>query len=81
MLVNEFPPVSGGAENQAERLATYLAAHGRPVWVITRRLPGLVSEEVVNGFRVLRPALWGPGKLKTMSFILGALWYLWRLRR
>jgi glycosyltransferase involved in cell wall biosynthesis len=81
MLINEFGPVSGGAEKQAERLAGYLAAHDRPVWVITRRLPGFASAEKMNGYYVLRPATWGPGKLKTVSFILGALWHLWRLRR
>jgi glycosyltransferase involved in cell wall biosynthesis len=81
MLINEFGPVSGGAEKQAERLAGYLAAHDRPVWVITRRLPGFASAEKMNGYYVLRPATWGPGKLKTVTFILGALWHLWRLRR
>jgi glycosyltransferase involved in cell wall biosynthesis len=80
MLINEFGPVSGGAEKQAERLAAYLAAHDRPVWIITRRLPGLASVEKINGYSVLRPATWGPGKLKTVTFVLGALWHLWRLR-
>jgi len=81
MVINEFGPVSGGAEKQAERLAGYLAAHNRPVWVITRRLPGFAAAEVIDGYYVLRPATWGPGKLKTVTFVLGALWHLWRLRR
>ena len=81
MLVNEFAPVSGGAEKQAERLAGHLASQHRPVWVITRRLPGTTPMERMNGFTIIRPATWGPGKLKTATFILGALWHLWRLRR
>ena len=81
MLVNEFGPVSGGAEKQAERLADYLAAHNRQVWVITRRFPGFAAAEKMNEYYVLRPATWGPGKLKTVTFILGALWHLCRLRR
>jgi glycosyltransferase involved in cell wall biosynthesis len=81
MVINEFGPVSGGAEKQAERLAAYLAAHDRSVWIITRRLPGFASVEAVNGYYVLRPATWGPGKWKTVTFVLGALWHLWRLRR
>jgi len=81
MVINEFGPVSGGAEKQAGRLAGYLAAHNRPVWVITRRLPGFASAEAIDGYYVLRPATWGPGKLKTVTFVLGALWHLWRLRR
>jgi glycosyltransferase involved in cell wall biosynthesis len=80
MLINEFGPVAGGAERQAERLAGYLAAHDRSVWVITRRVPGFSSAETMNRYCVLRPATWGPGKLKTVTFVLGALWHLWRLR-
>ena len=81
MLVNEFTPVSGGAEKQAERLAGYFAGLGRCVWVITRHFPGLASTEMMNGFRVIRPATRGPGKLKTVTFVLGALWHLYLLRR
>jgi len=81
MVINEFAPVAGGAEKQAERLAGHLAARGESVWVVTRRFPGLASNEEMNGFQVLRPAAWGPGKLKTISFVLGCLWHLWRLRK
>jgi glycosyltransferase involved in cell wall biosynthesis len=81
MLINEFGPIVGGAEKQAERLAGYLALHDKSVWVITRRPPGFSAGEVMHGYYVLRPATWGPGKLKTVTFILGALWHLWRLRR
>jgi glycosyltransferase involved in cell wall biosynthesis len=81
MLVNEFAPVSGGAEKQAERLAGFLAGRGRPVWVITRHFPGLPMAEKMNGFNIIRPATVGPGKFRTFSFVLGTLWNLWRLRR
>mgnify|MGYP000185719812 CR=1 FL=1 len=81
MLVNEFSPISGGSEKQAERLATFMAAQGKPVWVITRRFSGLLAEEKRDGFTVLRPPSFGPGKLKTLTFIFGAIWHLWRLRR
>lgn len=81
MLVNEFPPISGGSEKQAERLATYMAAQGRAVWVITRHFPGLARREERNGFLILRPASFGLGKMKTITFILGALVSLWQLRK
>lgn len=81
MLVNEFAPISGGAEKQAERLAGYFASNGMPIWVITRHFPGLAFAESINGFNVIRPVTWGPGKFKTISFVLGALWHLLRLRR
>ncbi|HKY52895.1 MAG TPA: glycosyltransferase family 4 protein [Anaerolineales bacterium] len=80
MLVNEFTPVSGGAEKQAERLAGYFAARNRPVWVITRQFPGLATTETMNGFHVIRPSTWGPGKTRTITFVLGALRQLWLLR-
>ena len=80
MLVNEFTPVSGGAEKQAERLAAYFAARNRPVWVITRHFPGLATSESMQGFHVIRPVTWGPGKIRTITFVLGALRYLWLLR-
>lgn len=81
MLVNEFAPVSGGAEKQAERLASYFAARNKPVWVITRHFPGLATAETMNGFHVIRPVTWGPGKTRTITFVLGALRHLWSLRR
>jgi glycosyltransferase involved in cell wall biosynthesis len=82
MLVNEFPPLPiGGAEQQAERLASYLARRGWPVWVITRRLNGLPAQETRAGYKVVRPPLFGPGKIRSLTFVLGAIHALWRLRR
>lgn len=79
MLVNEFPPLKvGGAERQAERLSKYLSRQGWPVWVITRYERGLLRDERQNGMRVTRLAAPGPGKLGTVSFVLGMLWQLWR---
>lgn len=82
MLVNEFPPLPvGGAERQAERLSAHLAKRGWPVWVLTRRAPGLPARESRLGFQITRPPALGPGKLQTVSFVLGALIELWRLRK
>lgn len=79
MLVNEFPPLKvGGAERQAERLSKYLSRQGWPVWVITRHERGLLRDERQNGLRVTRLAALGPGKLGSISFVLGMLWLLWR---
>ena len=81
MLVNEFPPLRvGGAEKQAERLSRYLSLQGWPVWVITRHQKGLASDEFQNGVHVIRPPVVGPGKFKTLSFVLASLWQLWHLR-
>jgi glycosyltransferase involved in cell wall biosynthesis len=79
MLVNEFPPLPvGGAERQAERLAAHLAQ--RPVNGHARA-SGLPASEERAGFQIVRPPLFGPGKARTLTFILGALYTLWRLRR
>jgi L-malate glycosyltransferase len=81
MLVNEYPPLPvGGAERQAERLAIYLAGHEWPVWVLTRRADGLPPAETRDGVQILRPMTRGPGKLKTVSFVLGCWKALWRQR-
>ena len=81
MLVNEFPPLRvGGAERQVERLAKYLSLRGWPVSVITRHQKWLSRDEMQNGLHVIRPVTMGPGKLKTITFVLGTLWRLWCLK-
>lgn len=81
MLVNEYSPLPvGGAERQAERLAGYLAGRGWPVWVLTRRADGLPARENRAGVQVIRPDTKGPGKLRTLSFVLGCWKTLWQLR-
>jgi glycosyltransferase involved in cell wall biosynthesis len=82
MLVNEFPPLPvGGAERQAERLSGYLAARGWPVWVLTRRIGNLPAHETRAGMQIIRPVTRGPGKLQTISFVLGCMQTLWTLRK
>jgi len=82
MLVNEFPPLPvGGAELQAERLASYLAGKGWPVWVVTRGAMGLPQVEERGGFTILRPLTLGDGKLRTITFMFFTFLLLLRMRR
>ena len=82
MLVNEFPPLPvGGAERQAERLSVWLAARGWKVSVLTRGAAGIPSRETRDGFDILRIRPRGPGKLKSLTFVLGSLWTLFRRRK
>ena len=82
MLVNEFPPLPvGGAEIQAERLATYLADKQWPVWVVTRGAPGLPPVESRNSFTIIRPLTLGIGKIRTITFMFFTLATLFKLRR
>lgn len=81
MLVNEFPPLPvGGAETQAERLATYLVQRQWPVWVITRHAKNLPRQELRQGVRIIRPFTAGAGKLRTVTFFLSTIPVLWRKR-
>ncbi len=82
MLVNEFAPLpSGGGEVQAERLAVQLVKQDVRVGVITRWADGLPLYEERDGFFVKRIRAIGPGKLKSLSFLIGAMWTLFRYRR
>lgn len=82
MMVNEFSPLPvGGAETQAERLSEYFAKHGWQVWVVTRHADGLLEREDRSGFQIVRPKTIGHGKMRTISFMLGALVYLLKMRR
>jgi glycosyltransferase involved in cell wall biosynthesis len=81
MLVNEFPPLPvGGAERQAERLSGWLAARGWKVSVLTRGAASLPSRETRDGFSILRIRPRGPGKLKSLTFVLGSIWTLFHRR-
>ena len=82
MLVNEFPPLRvGGAERQAERLAEFMAAHTWHVLVLTRGAPSLPRNERRSGFDIHRVTPLGPGKLKSLTFVLGTILLLWKVRR
>lgn len=81
MLVNEFPPLPvGGAETQAERLSSYLAGQGLPVWVITRHGADLPYTEVRDGYQIVRPKTLGTGKMRTLTFMLFGLIKLYQMR-
>src|SRR5689334_11058678 len=82
MLVNEFPPLPvGGAEKQAERLSEQLGMQGLRVGVLTRGAEGLPLCQQRNGYWVERIPQRGPGNLKSLSFIAGAMLSLIRRRR
>lgn len=82
MLVNEFSPLpTGGAERQAERLAERLVQQGFRVGVLTRGRPDLPGREMRDGYWIERIPQRGPGKLKALTFMLGAMWTVLKRRR
>lgn len=76
MVVKDFSPLPvGGAELQAERLAMFFAKKGLPTKVVTLGASGLPRFERRDGFEVLRVPAFGPGKIKTITFTLGAMFF------
>jgi glycosyltransferase involved in cell wall biosynthesis len=76
-----FHPFAGGAEHQAERLATWLVQHGVPVMIITRHYDDLPFHEVYNGIEIYRMRMLKGKGLSALSFILGGVWTLLRHRK
>lgn len=82
MVISQFYPLLGGAEVQAQRLATALLARGVNVSVLTRRLHGVPTYEVVDNVPVYRaiqtaplPLLWG------VCFMVSVFIFLYRRRK
>lgn len=54
MIISHFYPLLGGAEVQAQRLASALRADGVDIFVLTRRFKCLPAYEVIDGVPVYR---------------------------
>jgi glycosyltransferase involved in cell wall biosynthesis len=54
MIISQFYPLLGGAEVQAQRLASALRAGGVDIFVLTRRVKNLPSYEIIDGIPVYR---------------------------
>jgi len=55
MLIHQFPPISGGAELQAECLAIKLTSMDYPIEVLTRLLDNVSApQELIGGVKVMR---------------------------
>lgn len=78
MIVSLFYPWAGGAERQAQQLASHLVDKGFEVCVLTHRLPGLKAYEDIVGVPVYRVLTLGRGGLAAISYVLSSL--LWLLK-
>lgn len=81
MVSTYFYPYRGGAEVQAERLATWLVQHGVPVMVITRQVPGAPVRENLNGIEIYRVPRLPTPILRGASFVGMGLWWMFKNRR
>lgn len=80
MVILEYLPITGGAQRQLASLAPLLQRAGAEVHVITRRAPGLVTEETLGDVRVHRLPAPGPKAIASLVFTLASLWRLRALR-
>ena len=63
MIIAQFYPLLGGAEVQAQRLASALRAKGVDIFVLTRRFKNLPAYEVIDDIPVYR-------SIRTVNFPL-----------
>lgn len=80
MVIHDYYPRVGGAQQQVADLARLLMQDGVDVSVLTRRFPGLPSYEVRDGIPVYRLPIPGPPALAALVFTLSGVRLLARLR-
>jgi len=80
MIISNFYPLIGGAERQAQQLASRLLETGIAVDVLTRRLPGLTPYEEVDGVPIHRVTTIWHGALASLSYSASALRWLFHHR-
>jgi glycosyltransferase involved in cell wall biosynthesis len=78
MVILEYHPITGGAQQQLAALAPLLRRRGIEVEILTRRVPGRPKAEVIDGVRVERLAAPGPKAIASLVFTVSALMRLYR---
>jgi len=81
MIIAYFPPIVGGSEIQALRLAKALIDQNVNLFVITEKLRGVRKFERIDGVPVYRLFALGSGKVASLSFMLSAFLFLIKNRR
>jgi glycosyltransferase involved in cell wall biosynthesis len=81
MIISQFYPHIGGAEQQALNLAKALTGKGIPVSVLTRRILGLKAHEEIQGIPVYRSIrVLDRGKWFGITYMIMVFWFLFRMR-
>lgn len=81
MVISQFYPRLGGAEQQALNLARALRADGLAVSVLTRRIDNLPNYETIQDIPVYRHIRAYPGTRHfSIAYLLSALWFFVRRR-
>lgn len=76
MIIQNFFPVIGGAEKQAQQLSEGLVKRGVVVDVLTRFHPSSPSKETIRGVAIHRLVTTGTGILNALSFVISSTVYL-----
>ena len=80
MVILEYAPITGGAQQQLAQVAPRLRARGIDVQVLTRRYAGLPARETVDGVPVERLPAPGSGARASLIFTAAATARLAALR-
>ena len=77
MLTTSFAPEPpGGAEKQLEYLSNYLCSQNIHVTVLTRHLKGFLWKEIKDGYAIIRLPYFGPGKIKSLTFLFSLVFWI-----
>jgi glycosyltransferase involved in cell wall biosynthesis len=77
MLIDQFYPVLGGAEQQALRISIRLIEKGHRVAVLTRKSrEGLADDEILKGIRIHRLPIGGVSGIDKLKSIIPAVRWL-----
>ena len=78
-VITSYHPIVGGAERQVAQLVRLMTDRGHDVRIVTRRRPGLVAEDLVDGVPVSRVGGFGPKATAAAGFLAAATARLRRL--
>ena len=73
MITHNYLPAVGGAERQLNSLVPLFIERGITPVVYTRARPGLAPVETINGAKVIRVPVRGPGPIRSVMFVFGTL--------
>jgi glycosyltransferase involved in cell wall biosynthesis len=80
VIIHDYYPRVGGAQALLRAQAPLLQAQGAEVTILTRRFPGTLAVETLDGIPVHRLPIPSPKPLASLTFTLSALALLRRLR-
>jgi|SaaInl8_200m_RNA_FD_contig_123_12120_length_17318_multi_5_in_2_out_1_11 glycosyltransferase involved in cell wall biosynthesis len=78
MVIGQYYPIIGGAEQQAQKLSEELVRQGHNVEIVTYTRRGLKKFELINGIKVFRLRGFLYKSIREYSLILSMLLFVWK---